>query len=55
MLSYMQKGSVDVWKENLLEDFETGEVEFESAEEFLLTLKKEFREGDKESVKSLGE
>ena len=41
----------DVWKENLLEDLETDEVELESAEEFLLVLKKEFEEGDEESVK----
>jgi len=42
---------VDVWKENLLEDLETREVEFKSAEEFLLGLRKEFEEEDKESVK----
>jgi len=30
---------------------ETGEVEYESAGEFLLEIKKEFRGGDKESVK----
>ena len=41
----------DVWKKNLLEDLETDEVELESAEEFLLGLKKEFEEGDEESVK----
>jgi len=41
----------DVWKENLLEDSETDEVELESAEEFLLVLKNKFEEGDEESVK----
>jgi len=41
----------DVWKENLLEDSETDEVELESAEEFLLVLKKEFEEEEEESVK----
>jgi len=41
----------DVWKENLLEDLETREVEFRSAREFFLELRKEFGEGDEESVK----
>jgi len=40
-----------VWKKNILEDLETGEVEFESVKEFLLKLKKKFGEGDKESMK----
>jgi len=30
---------------------EIGEIEFKSAEEFLAEIKKEFGEGDKESVK----
>jgi len=34
-----------------LEDLELGEVEFKSAGEFLLELKKEFREGDEELVR----
>ena len=42
VLSYMQEELVDIWKENLLEDLETGEAEFGSVEEFLLELKKEF-------------
>ena len=40
-----------MWKENLLEDLETEEIEFELVEKFLLELKKEFGGGDKESVK----
>jgi len=40
-----------VWKENILEDLEAGEVEYESAEEFLIEIKKEFSRGDEESVK----
>ena len=51
ILSYVQKGSADVWKENLLEDLELEKVGFGSAEKFLLKLKKEFSRGDKESVK----
>jgi len=34
-----------------LKDLESGEVEFESVEEFLLELKKEFRGEDEKSVK----
>ena len=40
-----------MWKENLLENLETEEIEFESVGEFLLELKKEFGGGDKELVK----
>ena len=35
----------------MLEDLETGEVEYESIGEFLAEIKKEFGGGDKESVK----
>jgi len=51
ILSYVQEGAVDVWKENILEDLEVGEVEYESAGEFLTEIKKEFGGGDEESVK----
>ena len=44
------RGLADVWKENMLEDLELGEVEFRLVEEFLLELKKEFEE-DKKLVK----
>ena len=47
----MQGGSVDIWKENILEDLEEGELEYESVGEFLAAIKKEFREGKEESVK----
>ena len=47
----MQRRSADLWKKNLLRDLEIEKVEFESAEKFLLTLKKEYGEEDKESVK----
>ena len=42
VLSHVQGGSVDVWKKNVLEELESGEMEYETAEEFLTTLKKEF-------------
>ena len=42
---------MNVWKKNLLEDLESEEVEFRSAGEFLLELKKEFGGEDEELVK----
>jgi len=52
VLSYIQRGSVDVWKENMIEELEIGEMEYETVEEFLISLKKEFGGGEEESVKS---
>ena len=52
VLSYVQGGSADVWKENVMEELEAGEVEFESIEEFFTSLKKEFGGGEEESVKA---
>ena len=53
VLSYVQGGSADVWKENVMEELESGEIEYESAEEFLASLRKEFGEGEKESMKAV--
>jgi len=36
-----------------MEELEVGEVEYETAEEFLSSLKKEFGEEEKESVKAV--
>ena len=36
-----------------MEEMESGEVEYESAEEFLTSLKKEFGEGEEESIKAV--
>jgi len=52
ILSYVQGGSADVWKENVMEEIEAEEVEYESAEDFLTCLKKKFRGGEEESVKA---
>ena len=52
VLTYVQGGSADVWKENMMEELESGEVEYESVEEFLTNLKKEFGGGEEESVKA---
>jgi len=35
-----------------MEELEAGEVEYETAEEFLMSLKKELGEGEEESVKA---
>ena len=51
ILSYIQRKSVNIWKENTLEDLEGGLLKFEIAEEFLTDIKKEFGEGDEEGVK----
>ena len=53
VLSYVQGGTADVWKENVMEELESGEVEYESGEEFLMSLKKEFGGGEEESVKAV--
>jgi len=52
VLTYVQGGSADVWKENMMEELESGEVEYESVEEFLTCLRKEFGRGEEESVKA---
>ena len=51
MLSYVQEAAADIWKENILEDLKARKVEYESAGECLVEIKKEFEEGDKELLK----
>ena len=41
----------DVWKENVMEELEEGEVEYKSVKEFLTSLRKEFGGGEEELVK----
>ena len=41
-----------MWKENIMEELESGEVEFESVEEFFTCLRKEYGGGEEESVKA---
>ena len=41
-----------MWKENVMEELEAGELEYKSVEEFLMSLKKEFEGGEKKSVKA---
>ena len=52
VLSYMQEGLADVWKENIMEELEAGEVEYESVKEFLTSLRKEFGGGEEKLVKA---
>jgi len=52
VLSYVQGGSADVWKENVMEELELGEIEYEIAEEFFTGLRKEFGGEEEESVKA---
>jgi len=52
VLSYVQGGSADVWKENVIKELKAEEIEYETVEEFLSSMKKEFGEGEKESVKA---
>jgi len=48
---YIQGGSVDVWKENILEDLEAGLLEYKIVKEFLVEIKKKFGGEDEETVK----
>ena len=43
VLSYVQGGLADIWKENMLEDLEGGLLEYKTVGEFLAEKKKEFR------------
>jgi len=48
----VQGGSVDVWKENMMDKLESGEMEYETVEDFLTSLRKEFGRGEEELVKA---
>jgi len=52
VLSYVQGGSADIWKENVIEELEVGEMEYESIEEFFTSMKKEFGGGEEEVTKA---
>ena len=49
----MQGDSADVWKENVLEDLEVEVLEYKTAGEFLVDLRKEFGKGKEEIVKAV--
>ena len=52
ILSHVQGGSADIWKENIMEELESEKVEYELAEGFLISLKKKFGGEEEESVKA---
>ena len=49
-MSYVQRGSADIWKENILENLEGKLLEYKSVREFLANIKK-FGRVDEESAK----
>ena len=51
ILIYVQRETMDIWKENMLEDLETRVLKFEILREFLEEVKKEFGEDDEKSIK----
>ena len=51
ILSYIQRRLANMWKENMLENLKAGLLEYETAGEFLAEIRKEFGEGNEESVK----
>jgi len=51
ILSYVLGEAADVWKENVMEELEAGEIEYKTTEEFLISLKKEFGGEEEELVK----
>jgi len=52
VLSYIQEGSTDIWKKNILEDLEGGILEYKTAGKFMVDIKKEFGREDEEAVKA---
>ena len=51
ILSHVQGGLADVWKENVMEELEVEEMEYETVEKFLTVLKKKFGGREEETVK----
>jgi len=52
VLLYVQGGTADMWKENMLEELEAVELEFETVREFLAEVKKKFGKEEEELVKA---
>jgi len=51
VLSYVQRGLADIWKENMLENLEEGVLEYKLVGKFLAAIKKKFGEEEEELVK----
>ena len=54
VLSYMQKGSADIQKENIIKNLESRNLSYVTVEEFLSDLKEEFSRGD-DKIKNMVE
>ena len=52
VLSYVQRGSADIWKENVMKELEAGKIEYESIEKFFTSMKKEFGGGEEKATKA---
>ena len=50
VLLYVQRGSVNIWKENIMKNLESKSLEFLIVREFLAILKQKFKSGDNELV-----
>ena len=51
ILSYVQGRSADIWKENVMEEIDVGEIEFETVEELSVEIRREFGGENEELVK----
>ena len=51
ILSYVQERLADIWKENTLKDLKAGLLEYKIVGKFLVDIRKEFGERNKELVK----
>jgi len=51
VLSYIQEETVEVWKENVMEEITEGMLEAETVEELFQKIRAEFGEMDEESRK----
>jgi len=54
VLLYVQGRSVDIWKENVLEELEEGKLEYKSVGKFLAAIKQKFG-GEKEKLVKVAE
>ena len=52
VLSYVQGGAAETWKDNMLDEIAKGMSEVETVEELFEKMREEFREFDKESRKA---
>ena len=51
VLPYIQRGLADIWKENMIENLETGILNYAIVRKFLSNIKQEFGEEDDKTIK----